>query len=165
MKRIVGGIANPWNAFQSAFAEQPFDVYAMTRRQVSMFYHTMKDHLVRHVDALTARPTGSLWDYVPEPRLHATQPLINDALRANAGVADPADDGYFTADEGGDEPPAEGVFRCLGCERCMQHYDVYPCMECQATPFHIECLELHYDQVHPRAQLPDKEKALSLIHI
>ena len=31
-------------------------------------------------------------------------------------------------------------------------------MECQATPFHIECLESHYDQVHPRAQLPDKEK-------
>ena len=32
-------------------------------------------------------------------------------------------------------------------------------MECQATPFHIECLELHYDREHPRAQLPDKEKA------
>ena len=64
---------NPWNAFQSAFAEQPFDTYAMTQCQVAMFYHTMKDHLVRHVDPLTSRPTSSLWDYVPEPRLQEAQ--------------------------------------------------------------------------------------------
>ena len=85
MKKIFGGISNPRNAFQSAFAEQPFDTYAMTRRQVAMFYHTMKDYLVRPVDALTARPTGSLWDYVPEPRLHTAQPLINDA-RSGVGT-------------------------------------------------------------------------------
>ena len=73
MKRIVGGMNNPWNAFQSAFTEQPFDTYAMTKCQVAMFYHTMKDHLVRHADPLTSRPTSSLWDYVPEPRLQEAQ--------------------------------------------------------------------------------------------
>ena len=156
MKKLVGGIVNPWNAFQSAFAEQPFEVYAMTRRQVSMFYHTTKDHLARHVEALSVRPTGSLWDYVPEPRLHAAQPQANDAHAMNAGADDPADEGYFTADEGDN---ADGVFRCLGCEKFMHQDEAYSCMECQATPFHIECLELHYDREHPRAQLPDKEKA------
>ena len=149
MKKLFGGINDPWNAFQSAFAEQPFDIYAMTRRQVAMFYHTMKDHLVRHVDALTARPTGSLWDYVPEPRLHAAQPLINDAQPANTGGVDPADEGW------GD---AEDVLRCLGCERIMHRDDVYPCMDCHAIPFHLECLELHCDQAHSRPQQADKEK-------
>ena len=111
MKKLVGGIANPWNAFQSAFAEQPFEVYAMTRRQVSMFYHTTKDHLARHVEALSVRPTGSLWDYVPEPRLHAAQPQANDAHAMNAGADDPADEGYFTADEGDN---------AVLCEECSQ---------------------------------------------
>jgi len=79
LKRFPGGIKNPWNAFQSAFAEPPFEIYSMTRRQVAMLYRTTKDHLNRHVEALTAQPTNSLWDYVPEPRLHSAQPLINDA--------------------------------------------------------------------------------------
>ena len=87
MKRIFGGMNNPWNAFQSAFAEPPFDIYDTTRGQVSMFYHTMKDHLVRHVGVFTDRPTGSLWDYIPEPRPHAAQPLINNEV--NPGIVDP----------------------------------------------------------------------------
>ena len=97
MKKFFCGTSNPWNAFQSAFAEHPFEVYAMTRDQVSMLYHTMKDHLTRHVDALTARPTGSLWDYVPEPRLPTARQLIDDARSANSGVDDPADDGHDEA--------------------------------------------------------------------
>ena len=83
---------NPWCAFQSVFAEPPFDVFDMQVGQVAMLYHTVKDHLVRHVDALSARPTGSLWDYVPEPRLHSPQPLINDAQSPNVNVVDPADE-------------------------------------------------------------------------
>ena len=149
MKKIFGGMNNPWNAFQSAFAEPPFDIYSTTRRQVAMFYHTMEDHLVRHVDALTARPTGSLWDYVPEPRLHTAQPLINDAQPANTGVVDPANEGC------GD---AEDALRCLGCGRFMHRDDdVYPCMKCHATPFHFECLEPHCQQAHSRPQQVPKE--------
>ena len=175
MKRIVGGMNNPWNAFQSAFAEQPFDTYAMTKCQVAMFYHTMKDHLVRHVDALTARPTGSLWDYVPEPRLHVAQPLINDARvgvgqpefateacfvcnvfgpcpctqAVNTGVVDPEEDTMKANEDRGN---AEAALRCLGCGRFMHRDDVYGCMDCPATPFHLECLEPHYEQAHPRPQ-------------
>ena len=159
MKRFFGGVNNPWNAFQSAFAEQPFDIYAMTRRQVAMFYHTMKDHLVRHVDALTARPTGSLWDYVPEPRLHAAQPLINDVRvgvgHPNTGVVDPEED---TMQANEDRGNAEAALRCLGCGRFMHRDDVYPCMDCHATPFPIECLESHYTRFHPRPQQAEKEK-------
>ena len=152
MKKFLCGISNPWNAFQSAFAEQPFEVYAMTRDQVSMLYHTMKDHLTRHVDALTARPIGSLWDYVPEPRLHIAQPLINDAQPANAGVVDPADEVEWFA---------EDALRCRGCERFMYRDDAYPCMDCHAAPFHLECLESHYDRctARPRQAHKEKEKA------
>ena len=36
--------------------------------------------------------------------------------------------------------------------------EVYPCMACQATPFHMECLELHYQRAHPRSHdVQDKE--------
>ena len=50
--------------------------------------------LARHVDALVVRPTGSLWDYVPEPRRQTARPLINDAHSMNMGVADSADAGH-----------------------------------------------------------------------
>ena len=40
----------------------------------------------------------------------------------------------------------------------MHHYDVRTCLHCLATPFHIECLESHYDQVHPEPQQARKEK-------
>ena len=159
MKKIVGGINNPWNAFQSAFAEPPFDIYAMTRCQVAMFYHTMKDHLVRHVDALTARPTGSLWDYVPEPCLQTAPPLINDASigmgnsdfeqQASSDVVDPANE---------DRDEAADTFRCLGCGQFMHSDDVYLCVDCPACPFHLLCLELHCSQAHPRPQEAYKEK-------
>ena len=114
-----------------------------------MFYHTVKDHFFRHVNALAARPTGSLWDYVPEPRLHTAQPLINDAQSANTGVVDPANEGC------GD---AEDALRCLGCGRFMHRDDVYPCMDCHATPFHLECLEQHYEKAHPRPGPVQEEK-------
>ena len=31
-------------------------------------------------------------------------------------------------------------------------------MDCHATPFHLECLEPHYEQAHPRPQQAHKEK-------
>ena len=120
-----------------------------------MLYHTAKDHLVRHVGALAARPTGSIWDYVPEPRLHIARPLINDA---RVGVVDPEEDAMH---ENEDRDDAENAPRCLGCGRFMHRDDdVYPCMNCHATPFHLECLEPHYQQAHPRPQqvLEEKER-------
>ena len=43
----------------------------------------------------------------------------------------------------------------------MHRDDVYPCMDCHASPFHLECLELHYDRCPARPQQAhkDKEKA------
>ena len=35
--------------------------------------------------------------------------------------------------------------------------DVYPCMKCHATPFHLECLEPHCQQAHSRSQQVPKE--------
>ena len=126
MKKFFGGINHPWNAFQSAFAEQPFEIDAMTRSQVAMFYYTAKDHLVRHVDALSAQPTGSLWDYVPEPRLHAAQLLINDARvgmgHPNTGVVEPEEDAMQASRDRG---YAEGALRCLGCGISMRRAEVY----------------------------------------
>ena len=145
----IAGMSNPWNAFQSAFTEHPFDVYAMRQSQVAMFYHTMKDHLDRHVEALSPRPTGSLWDYVPEPRLHIARPLINDAQPANEGVVDPDNEGFGEAAE---------TIRCLGCGRFMHDHDVYPCLYCHATPFHLECLETHYEKTHPKPQEAKKKE-------
>ena len=43
----------------------------------------------------------------------------------------------------------------------MHRDDVYPCMDCHASPFHLECLEPHYDRCParlPRAQ-KEQEKA------
>ena len=34
----------------------------------------------------------------------------------------------------------------------MHRDDVYPCMSCHATPFHLGCLEPHYEKAHPRPQ-------------
>ena len=123
-----------------------------------MFYHTMKDHLTRHVDVLTARPTGSLWDYVPEPRLHTAHSLINDAQLANVNVVDPADEVEWFAEE-----------RCRGCGKFMFRCavwstkaqaleDAYSCVNCHAAPFHLECLELHCDRCTARPQQVYKEK-------
>ena len=158
-EEIVGGTNNPWNAFQSAFTEQPFDVYAMTRGQVAMLYYTMKDHLVRHVDALTARPTGSLWDYVPEPRLQTAPPQINDAnlgrgnskseQQASSDIADSIDE---------DRDEVVDIFRCLVCGQFMHKDEEYLCMDCAARPFHLPCLELHRSQAHPRSHPADEEK-------
>ena len=122
-----------------------------------MFYHTMKDHLVRHVEAMTARPTGSLWDYVPEPRLQTTPPLINDASigmnhsdfeqQASSDVVDSANE---------DRDEAADTFQCLGCG---EHIDIaYLCLDCSACPFHLLCLELHCSQAHSRPQEAYKEK-------
>ena len=179
MKRVFGGIKHPWNAFQSAFAEHPFDAFAMTKSQVAMFYYTIKDHLSRHVTALTARPTGSLWDYVPEPRLHAAQPLINDiraGVRSSELVTEtcsarnapgpgqatqPAEAGVTDlVNEDCDD--TEGTLQCLGCGQLikwiMHRDDTYACMDCRAGPFHIKCLESHYEQAHPRPQQAFKEE-------
>ena len=159
MEKIVSGTTNPWNAFQSAFTEPPFDIYAMTRSQVAMFYYTMKDHLVRHVDALTARPTGSLWDYVPEPRLQTTPPLINDA---SIGMSDSDFNQQESSDVvdsiNEDREEASDTFQCLGCG---EHIDIaYLCLDCSACPFHLRCLELHCSQTHSRPHVvKDKEKA------
>ena len=149
MKKILGGIANPWNALQSALTEQPFEVYALSRSQVSMLYHTMKDHLIRHVEVLTTRPTGSIWDYIPEPRLHDAQPPNNDAQPGDADFVNPEDMV---------ERDPEGRIRCHGCGRFMHRDDVYPCMDCHMSPFHLECLEPHYDQCPARPQRAHKEK-------
>ena len=51
-KGAIEGMHHPWNAFQSAFTEQPFEVYSMDRSQVAMLYHTVKDHLNRHAPVL-----------------------------------------------------------------------------------------------------------------
>jgi len=64
-KQICRKIVNPWCAFESAFAEPPFEVFTMRVEQVAMLYYTMKDHLSRHVPTLASRPSGSLWDFVP----------------------------------------------------------------------------------------------------
>ena len=175
MIRIFSGINHPWNAFQSAFAEPPFDVYAMTRCQSAMLYHTMKDHFDRHVNALTTRPTGSLWDYVPEPRLYVARPLIND-LRAGVGHPEFATEACFVCNVFGpcpcthpgstevtdsahdDRGDAEDALRCLGCGRFIHRDDVYPCIKCHTTPFHLECLEPHYEKVHPQRHQSYKEK-------
>ena len=127
-----------------------------------MLHHTMQNHLARHVKALAAQPTGSLWDYVPEPRLHSVRSSINDipgtcnvygpcpcTQQANSDVIDPANEG---------RGEVELTLRCLGCGRFMHEDDVYPCMDCHETPFHLECLETHYERAHPRLQQADKEK-------
>ena len=123
-----------------------------------MLYHTTKDHLARRVDALTVRPTGSLWDYVPEPRLHNAQPLINDAQLSNVNVVDPADEVEWFAEE-----------KCQGCGKFMFRCavwnlkahaldDAYSCVNCHAAPFHLECLESHCDRCTARPQQAYKEK-------
>ena len=81
MKRVYKNFSNPWCAFESAFAEPPFDVFDMHVGQVAMLYHTVKDHLKRHVPVLSSRSTGSLWDFVPEP-LTPTESEINPANAA-----------------------------------------------------------------------------------
>ena len=126
-----------------------------------MFYHTMKDHLARHVDALIVRPTGSLWDYIPNPRSHNLQPPINSTQSQGANVVDPADEvEWFVGEED---------TRCKGCEKFMFRCaawnlrahaidDAYTCMDCRAAPFHLECLEVHRDQCPTRPQQSHKEK-------
>ena len=124
-----------------------------------MFYYTMKDHLVRHVDALAARPTGSLWDYVPEPRLQTIPPLINDASigMSNSDFEQQASsDVVDSANEDRDE--AADIFHCLGCGQLMHSDDAYLCVDCPACPFHLLCLELHCSQAHSRPQEVYKEK-------
>ena len=78
-KGAIEGMHHPWNAFQSAFTEQPFEVYSMDRSQVAMLYHTVRDHLARHGQVVSVRPTGSFWDYIPEPRLFVGGQLAPDA--------------------------------------------------------------------------------------
>ena len=78
-KGAIEGMHHPWNAFQSAFTEQPFEVYSMDRSQVAMLYHTVRDHLARHGQVVSVRPTGSFWDYIPEPRLFVGGRLAPDA--------------------------------------------------------------------------------------
>ena len=70
MKKGHRSYCNPWCAFESVFTEPPFDLFDMQVAQVSMLYHTVKDHLKRHVPVLSPRPTESLWDYVPEFSIH-----------------------------------------------------------------------------------------------
>ena len=67
------GVKNAWCAFESAFAEPPFNVFDMQVGQVAMLYHTVKDHLNRHCPPLSIRSTGSLWDHVPEPKASEQQ--------------------------------------------------------------------------------------------
>ena len=161
MKRFFHGMDNPWNAFQSAFTEGPFEAFAMTRCQVSMLYRTTKDHLARHVDALTVRPTGSLWDYVPEPRSHNLQTLINDAQSPNVNVIDPADEVEWFAEE--EDTRCRGcgkfMFRCAAWNmRAHALDDAYACANCRAAPFHLECLESHCDRCTARPEQADEEK-------
>ena len=40
----------------------------------------------------------------------------------------------------------------------MHRDDVYPCMDCFATPFHAACLELHYEREHPLPQQAHKQE-------
>ena len=124
-----------------------------------MLYRTVKAHLNCHVEALSPRPTGSLWDYVPEPRLpDVTQPLPNDIcagrVQPNApdtGTVEEEED-IQTDEEKCDD--AKATLKCLGCGRFMHKDDVYPCMYagCRASPFHLECIELHYERAHPLPQ-------------
>jgi len=86
-RKAFKNFANPWNAFQSVFVEAPFDVFNMEVGQVAMLYHTVKDHLNRHLLALTLRPTGSIWDFVPEPPRRSN---TNDLQPVPEAVADPA---------------------------------------------------------------------------
>ena len=44
-----------------------------------MLYHTVRDHLARHGQVVSVRPTGSFWDYIPEPRLFVGGRLAPDA--------------------------------------------------------------------------------------
>lgn len=86
-KGAIEGMCHSWNAFQSAFTEQPFEVYSMDRSQVAMLYHTVKDHLGRHCQIVSVRPTGSIWDYIPEPRLFVGGRLAPDASLPRQGRA------------------------------------------------------------------------------
>ena len=52
-----------------------------------MLYHTVKDHLQRHVPVLSSRPTGSLWDFVPEPPRRTEG---DNSQPHETSVADPA---------------------------------------------------------------------------
>ena len=88
MKMKKRKIPNPWNAFRSAFAEPPFDVFYFKENQVAMVYWTMKDHLARHAPTLTPRPIGSLWDFVP-PGV-TWMPPESQARAEAAPVAPPA---------------------------------------------------------------------------
>ena len=40
----------------------------------------------------------------------------------------------------------------------MYRICVYVCADCQATPFHLECLDKHCDHAHPRPRQELKEK-------
>ncbi len=40
----------------------------------------------------------------------------------------------------------------------MHRDDTYPCMDCHAAPFHLECLKSHYDRCTARPQQAHKEK-------
>ena len=57
-----------------------------------------------------------------------------------------------------DRGEVELALRCLGCGRFMHEEDVYPCMDCHKMPFHLECLETHYERAHPRLQPAEKQK-------
>ena len=60
----------------------------MSRSQVAMLYHTVKDHLKRHCPILSSRSSGSIWDYIPKPRLPAkmhSSSIIADATSTMGG--------------------------------------------------------------------------------
>ena len=72
-RKVSRQMTNPWNAYESAFAEYPFEVFCLSVGQVAMGYRTMKDHLKRHAVSLSPRPTGSLWEYIPSSSVLSTQ--------------------------------------------------------------------------------------------
>ena len=85
-KKLFNGIVNSWNALQSAFTEPPFDVFAMNRAQVAMLCYTIKAHLRMHVEVYSKKSKGSLWDFIPEPRLPVSASSGSNDDQADASM-------------------------------------------------------------------------------
>ena len=183
-KKLFNGIVNSWNALQSAFTEAPFDIFAMSRTQLAMLCYTIKLHLRMHVEPCSPDPRGSLWDFIPEPRLQVTEYPETGGTQVEA-VEDEAS-GYMTCEEEEDaaarqseyndassavKSPARAlnVLKCHSCERFVKEDYAHQCVfpECRTLSFHLECLEGHYHRAHPRAQrrlisdVPDEERVLA----
>ena len=67
-----------------------------------------------------------------------------------------------------EDGPKRNALRCRDCGRYMAMIDAFPCMRCFGTPFHLECLENHYDKCYcpqrPFTREEDCERWSNLQH-